>query len=306
MFRSLVGLLFLVGTSCASTVLSDAHLADALARTKLPGSVAEVLAATRVELVARGFVPVQVAADTLATDTQRSTWSSRTGSQTSEVSYIAIAEVTGSGVALHVTRKHQRGSSSTVGASTTNEVEPALDVELAVLRRLDPEAARRVEAARDAAVAAEKADVDQAEANRERGWLDRRRGFSLGAPGRRRHDDDGGRSPELRLRSCERRAFTRRCGTGQFTHCLMRSRWAASLACRCTCTVASRLASPAFWAATSFRARHWSVVRSRPAIVSLGDREQHRLSLVVPITVRVPDPLGVYPMPYLSYTYVFF
>ncbi len=115
----------------------------------------QVLNAVRVVLVERGFAPKDVGLGVVETDWKYSSSSNNTGSSSESWKYVVTAIQLGEGTKLTVMKNSQASQASTTGYASSPTSARDYELELEVLRKVDPATADKIES--DAAANAEAA-----------------------------------------------------------------------------------------------------------------------------------------------------
>lgn len=132
-----------------------ASIARSLTNLSLLASPEEVLGVARLVLVEKGFAPRDVGAGVIETDWKHSSRSDKDSSTSATWRYVVTAMSMGEGTKLTAVMNTTKTRSGSSGYSSTPENQRDFDLELEIVRRIDPGAAARIDV--EAAHAAEAA-----------------------------------------------------------------------------------------------------------------------------------------------------
>jgi hypothetical protein len=261
----------------------------------------KVMSVVRLVLVEQGLPPRDVGVNVVETEVSTQSSSGRTHAVSETTRFIASALELDGKTQLSIVEVTGRSVSDATGGSTRNESRRAFALELEVLRKLDPTRAAAIEAEVQARVDAEAQAVERAG----EAWPERRRGFGLGVSAGAGLTAMVGvpftwglgrisllAVPQLQYRIIYfyiQEAFYPTLELGAQLHLARRF----SVALSALIGVLPFDSTPGLFG-----------LQVTPALISLGDREEHQLFLSVPLTFSYR--LSAFPLPLIGYTYRFF
>jgi hypothetical protein len=153
----MLGLALAVVSGCAGMRAAQARqssLQNAMNNNMMTAAPDQVLAMARLVLVERGFAPKDVGQGVLETDpksSSSSSWSKGGSSSYESWKYVVTAMVVGNGTKLVVMRNSQSSNSGMTSSSSNSKSVRDYEMELEILRRIDPASASRIESDADRA-----------------------------------------------------------------------------------------------------------------------------------------------------------
>ncbi len=137
----------LFATSCAAAraaAARNAWFTEAMTDYAFAAPLDDVLSMTRMVLVEKGLAPHDVGHNSIETDWSYASTSGAGGSSSSATRYLATAMRLGDATRLTIMLKRERSLSGSGGSSSSSSAERAFDLEVEVLRRLDPANGTRI------------------------------------------------------------------------------------------------------------------------------------------------------------------